>query len=1339
MSDLSPKIDKRTADVIARQTQELIKVYAPAWQEFDPATGQATGVSGALIGVFARFAEIIIQRLNDAPRKNFLAFLDLLGAALLPPQPARAPLTFSLAAGSAVDGIVPAGTQVAAPPAEGAKEPVIFETERDLTVTGAQLVALFARDPEQDKQADLSSIIAAAASGELVFQGNRPIEHILYLGHSRLLGFPQIHSLRLLFTLEDDVLDARELRWELWDGGEWKSKTPDNDYTQNLSKSGKIVFGAAPSIPELQVNGIQNRWLRARLITPITITSDPKLNMVRATQLPKARQVSLRVHLCRSIELSQGLSPEVAFTNAVQIELGKDFFPFGEKPKLNDAFYLASAEAFSKGRPRGLKSTGADIRLDVQVANSHLTPAATSVRPSAGLQLAWECWDGANWQRVGLSKAPPWLRLLELERLPEVTNEARVTAQGRAQIGATVTYQIVAPTEGTIFPVKVGEDGRFAASLQLEPLQNVIRFTANLGGNTNVAWATSYLASAETTRNIELTIDAPLAPVSTDVIPLDVDVTGEGRGEVSMIRITNGSNNSRSVIGPRGNSLTIDLIEGRNDLLIEGIIEEETQIEGSKDLSTPGAQPPPPAVATTLTVSLIAAAPDPADGFVDGTYAFCQSGIVEFTLPDQVAPVAVNGQENFWLRARIIRGDYGKDASYKLKKPEDPTEGFMLVLESFRPPLLSSVKIGYEQILKGAPEVMLAYNNSSFETVSDSVQAGDPLFTPFVRAPEDRPTLYAGFALPLERKVFPNSKLSLYARAAEPRYGERAVPIAPESSKQFGDPGSKAIHSFFVTNTEFTFSVFGGRWESELTGLSKIDPLPGASREVAAKVTIPDDAPLGESDRCFLQLVSSANPGIQYTAELVTIAGSAGPPGERLRLVWEYWNGARWAALAVIDDAENFTRPGLIEFLAPPDFSARREFDQPPRYWLRARWEKGAYALAPRLRRMLLNTTMAAQTLTLRNEILGSSNGKEGQKFRSTRTQILKGQRLEVREPELPSAAEQEALAGEVGERRAEEPIMIIRDIAGRPKEIWVRWSEAPDFYASGPRSRHYVLDHLTGEISFGNGLNGLIPPVGAGNIRLARYQIGGGKAGNKPAGAIVQLKATVPYVDKVTNNEAAAGGADAEDMKSLLQRAPREIRHSGRAVTLEDYEDLALLASPGVARARCVPLRNLIEDPLDQQPETRGEVSVIIVPKSSEAKPQPSLELLARAQDFLEAHSVPTARVSVVGPLYVRVDVAIEIALVSLEGASAVEQAVQQKLAAFLHPLTGGLDEAGWDFGRKPHASDFYALIEGVPRVDHIRSLTITEIEDQPDVKATGRFLVFSGAHTISLFFEGN
>jgi predicted phage baseplate assembly protein len=317
------------------------------------------------------------------------------------------------------------------------------------------------------------------------------------------------------------------------------------------------------------------------------------------------------------------------------------------------------------------------------------------------------------------------------------------------------------------------------------------------------------------------------------------------------------------------------------------------------------------------------------------------------------------------------------------------------------------------------------------------------------------------------------------------------------------------------------------------------------------------------------------------------------------------------------------------------------------------------------------------------------------------------------------------------------EAITLAVDASSRPKEIWVRWHQVLDFYASSPRDRHYVVDRLSGELRFGDGLNGLVPPAGIGNVRLAVYQTGGGSTGNRPAGVIVQLKTTVPYVDKVTNHEPAAGGADAEAVESLRDRVPREIRHGGRAVTIEDYEDLAHLATPEVARALCVPLANLVEDPLVQDPASPGEVSVIIVPRSDAPKPLPSLELIRRVQDSLDRIHVSTARLNVVGPLYVRVDVSAEVVLVSLEGATGVLADLQQRVASFLHPLTGGLDGAGWDFGRRPHESDFYALIEAVPGVDHIRALDVVEVDDLPGVRSTGRFLVYSGTPSISVVFE--
>ncbi|MEW6211741.1 MAG: putative baseplate assembly protein, partial [Acidobacteriota bacterium] len=720
--------------------------------------------------------------------------------------------------------------------------------------------------------------------------------------------------------------------------------------------------------------------------------------------------------------------------------------------------------------------------------------------------------------------------------------------------------------------------------------------------------------------------------------------------------------------------------------------------------------------------------------FGDDTGALTREGAVFFRLPKEVVAATVNGVENFWIRARLISGHYGEEARY-VKRERD----FEFFEATFAPPIIKSLKVDYNLALNEAPEAVLTFNDFRYDDATPMVNLPGKSILPFRQMEDEKPTFYLGFTLPQDRAEFPRRKVSLYCRAADIRYGEKTVPLAPDLSEKIGAIGSTVSHFFTLTNdsaisVSFTLRIIGSRWPSVI-----VDPTPilidaGKTKEVEVQVTVPGGASSGESDSGFIEVESSAEAGFERAAAFTTFAEA--DTGARLRLIWEYWDGQEWSKLTVRDDTENFTRPELIEFLAPPDFAPRREFDLLPRYWLRVRWEEGRYDFAPRLRRALINTTLAAQTVTVRNEILGSSDGSANQRFRAARAPVLTGQRLEAREVETPSAAELDKLAREEGVDM-EQAVTIIRDATGRPREIWVRWHEVSDFYGSGPRDRHYVLDHLTGEIRFGDGLRGLIPPSGAGNLRLARYQTGGGSAGNRAANTIVQLKTSVPYVDKVTNAEAAEGGADSESLDSLLTRMPREIRHRRRAVTVEDYEDLALIASPAVARSRAVPLRNLAVDPLGKGATVLGEVSVIIVPRSTEAKPLPSIELLNRVQDYLEARIVPTASVFVVGPLYIRVDVTAEIALLSLEGASAVEQAVEQTLAAFLHPLTGGLEGEGWDFGRKPHRSDLFALIESVEGVDHIRALTIKEIEDQPGVSATDRFLVYSGTHTIRLVFD--
>ncbi len=1161
MSTPAPPLDRRTASDIVAQMVLLLEQYTTTplgvtppypfvpWREYDLATLQPTGVSAALIGVFARFCELVIERLNQVPDKNFRAFLDLLGAARLPPEPARVPLTFSLAAGRTDDAVVPAGTKVAAQPAPGDTAPVIFEVEQALVVTAAQLVSLVTLDPEQDTYSDWSSRSPVTSPPFLAFQGEHAIEHVIYVGDGRLLAYPRIQDLRLKVQLaqEQPSAEAREIAWEQWNGAEWESlsPTPNPAGAEDLTVSGTISFGALQSLPEGTVSSSTSRWIRGRLRTPVTLSPEALEGMVRASTLPMIGALTVAVDVRQAIVNHEGLAPDAGVTNGSPLDLTKEFYPFGERPKLFDTLYLSSREGFSKDPTSTLAGDpGSKVTLDVQVANSHASQQANSVQPSDDLELVWECSTLDGWQEVGRSSPP-----------------------------------------------------------------------------------------------------SPL-----------------------------------------------------------------------------GKEQPAPA-------------PD-SKGFSDGTYGFCQDGVVTLRLPDTFAKTTINGLENHWLRVRLVKGNYGEDAKYvKIEPPPASGPAFNFTPADFHPPIVSRVRIGYQFTAERPPEACLTYNHLTFRDVTAIVNDKGVVFAPFEPSPnQERPGLFMGFSLPAKKTTFPNNTISLYTSLAAPKYGERLVPVSPDVTTLAGLSGSTVTHRFVVTNTAaqpemFVTKVLGFRWPTTAPSALMVDA--GEEKVLEVQVTIPASAEPGDEDRGFLQVRAGQEPPDTVHAACFVTASGVLPGTESPRLTWQYWNGSNWSRIAVRDGSEGLTRPGIVEFLAPRDFAQANLFEL-ERYWLRVLWDQGDYPVQPRLRQLLLNTTTAVQSLTTTNEILGSSTGSKDQTFHSTRFPVLQGQRLEVREPELPSAEEQARLKEEEGE----DAIKVMSDAAGRPREIWVSWHEVPDFYGSGPRDRHYVMDHLTGEIRFGDGVSGRIPPIGASNLRLARYQSGSGASGNRAAGAVTQLKTTVPYIEKVTNPEAAAGGAEAEPLEALYERTPRALRHRDRAVTVEDYGDLAALASPEVARSACVPLRDLKADPLGDAPQY-GMVSVIVVPRTSDTKPQPTLELLSRVQSFLAERAPADAELAVVGPLYVRVDVRAEVAVTSVGDASVVERALQERLAAFLHPLTGGLDATGWDFGRAPHRSDFLALIEEVPGVDHVRFLQIDETEDLTGVRQTGRFLVYSGKHQIDLVFE--
>ncbi|HEY6033003.1 MAG TPA: putative baseplate assembly protein [Kofleriaceae bacterium] len=414
------------------------------------------------------------------------------------------------------------------------------------------------------------------------------------------------------------------------------------------------------------------------------------------------------------------------------------------------------------------------------------------------------------------------------------------------------------------------------------------------------------------------------------------------------------------------------------------------------------------------------------------------------------------------------------------------------------------------------------------------------------------------------------------------------------------------------------------------------------------------------------------------------------------RVVWEYFDGRDWEPLSVDDETQGFTSSGFSFFVAPEDWQRSSKFTE-DRWWLRARLEQGGYVKPPRIKMVVTNAIDAFNQETIRGETLGSSDGTPLQSFRFLRQPLLDDEIVEVRERQQPNAEEIADLGADAV--RKVEPENV------QNNEVWVRWRRVDSFFASNPRSRHYTLDYITGAIQFGDGRRGLVPPEAKNSIVATSYRIGGGAAGNVNANTLTSLGRALAYIDSVTNPIAATGGSDRETIEDAKNRAPYTIKSRDRAVTVEDYEMLALRASTQLARARCVPDRS-----------NRGHVTLALLPKADTRSDEltrrlvPSNEVLRYVKRYLDERKLVGTVLNVVRPKYKDLSVRVVLIRRTVGTSDRLRRDIEGKLRKFLHALVGGRDGKGWEFGRPVLKAEIIHLIEEVPGVEGVDTVELRD-----------------------------
>jgi hypothetical protein len=422
--------------------QELLSrahVWLPEWRPRQGADDFAT----ALFEIVARLESEVTQRLDKIPQKVFRGFLYWLGVGGRPARAGRLPVVFKMAEG-ADPVLARAPIQLQATPTQTdtsqPADPVTFETEDDLMVSRGSLASLVGAKPLEDKfvlppngyftieppkagptewhltseapqnakqlqlepelgldalptllhvktqkqyrvtkvEGSLVTIeppLEALASDGDIFERsdlfdpfgaperNRQ-EHVLYIGSESALNLPT----RANITVQALDASAREARWFYWgkkgteEGLDWQAFEPRTGTELTLTKT-------AGSVEMLTLDGKPSRWLRA------VRTPDAQL------ETSQVSQIQLVVN-CPPLDEDEPSSVAVeAIANTTPLVLDTPFFPLGREPKLFDAFYIGSAEAFSK------KNASVSIRLQALDATAESWSAAKPNATAAGLVL----------------------------------------------------------------------------------------------------------------------------------------------------------------------------------------------------------------------------------------------------------------------------------------------------------------------------------------------------------------------------------------------------------------------------------------------------------------------------------------------------------------------------------------------------------------------------------------------------------------------------------------------------------------------------------------------------------------------------------------------------------------------------------------------------------------------------------------------------------------------------------------------------------------------------------------------------------------------------------------
>nr|WP_297703890.1 hypothetical protein [uncultured Butyrivibrio sp.] len=356
----------QTIEDIENRIEKLRKSYAPEW-EFDKNDPDAGSV---IAKIYAKQLEENNRLMSQMPERYHLEFVNMLDSTLRPAQPAGSMVVFNMDSSTVMGTQVPKGTRLSAESDVTDSGFIIYETDRNLYVTDAQIKNVFMTDAEdgtltpifgelevpevisgiaRSVAADDESEQALEEAEDLSTEERYQVPPFTLFGEKESVGKSIfiIYEPRLFDGIDEPIYIRFEASKELFDrinNGEFVFKY--------FSKEGFLEFDFV-SLFEDNKTFILKKKKECRKVT--IEDKDYSVVILEATGVMKD---SLEI---TSVSVSAGgdsKSPEYVGDGSIEFDVDR-FAPFTDSLAIYNECYIGHTPCFSK--------VGARITLDFNV------------------------------------------------------------------------------------------------------------------------------------------------------------------------------------------------------------------------------------------------------------------------------------------------------------------------------------------------------------------------------------------------------------------------------------------------------------------------------------------------------------------------------------------------------------------------------------------------------------------------------------------------------------------------------------------------------------------------------------------------------------------------------------------------------------------------------------------------------------------------------------------------------------------------------------------------------------------------------------------------------------